>query len=744
MSFDKNKPNYEEDLIKESLDQIRDELNIVRGNELSASFPEDPSNGQFVFRSDIENGGLHLYYNGEWIKLWTKDNGFYQEAVNNAFDDTGVSFTAGNIQEAIEKLNSAINVTIDDTGVSFTAGNIQSSLEKLNKSENITFNDSNVTYTSNHAQGALEALNSAANVSFDPGWTGGVARSVSNRLEEYVSVKDFGAVGDGETDDTEAIKSALKASILEKVPLVFYEGDYLITEKISTSSILNTSEIKYIHLIGQGNANIISSGDYKDKLFLFRGNQNKTIINNINFYGEKNVSRAFEVINTLDNNEHLNNSVIIKNCYFEKFYGDYRKQVTDGNSSAFIIHGAYNKVIIENNHIFDIEASGEYPRGSRGFTIRHNTSNENANFPENVFIFDNHIEKIYREETENIIDCDGFFINTSDRYNPNTAKAYVYNNTIKNCKVRNMKFQITNVIINNNTLIAEEGYGLSFGPQGAHANITNNNIYAEGNVNTTSIVSMARRSSSEEMQLNITNNTFNILNTNSIKNIVMVRSTDEDLPIENVIISNNNVKGSCLNFAAIRIGGNSYADLIISNNSIGKLTNKFLNITLYGAFANPILKGLYTNNLNVADEKVGFLEESHGFKHELEEYNNKNIESYKRIFEHKERTTMNPTGDSYTVNLPDWASGTSYKFTLSIAQTYSGSTSKFLAHFEGYFAISGEDNSMIIHTVSEKTSSTVGGFNIQSDENQDLIINLDGGGMDSNFIPVFINIEGIR
>lgn len=68
--------------------------------------------------------------------------------------------------------------------------------------------------------GGVDALQ----VTYNPPFTGGVSTNVEAKLSEYVSVKDFGAVGDGVTDDTLAIQSALDSG---QSPIYFPPGNYI-------------------------------------------------------------------------------------------------------------------------------------------------------------------------------------------------------------------------------------------------------------------------------------------------------------------------------------------------------------------------------------------------------------------------------------------------------------------------------------------------------------------------------------
>jgi len=93
----------------------------------------------------------------------------------------------------------------------------------------------------------LGTATDAASATYNQGGTGASSRTVENKLQESVSVKDFGAVGDGVTDDGPAIQAALDAHNSVYMPY----GVYL------------TSSTIYLHphsvLTGMGDAGMVSN-----------------------------------------------------------------------------------------------------------------------------------------------------------------------------------------------------------------------------------------------------------------------------------------------------------------------------------------------------------------------------------------------------------------------------------------------------------------------------------------------------
>lgn len=81
----------------------------------------------------------------------------------------------------------------------------------------------------------LAASNGSSLVGYLPGGTSAVATTVQAKLRQTVSVKDFGAVGDGVANDTLAIQAAVDSVAATGGVVIFPPGDYLIARNIGVN-----------------------------------------------------------------------------------------------------------------------------------------------------------------------------------------------------------------------------------------------------------------------------------------------------------------------------------------------------------------------------------------------------------------------------------------------------------------------------------------------------------------------------
>jgi hypothetical protein len=91
---------------------------------------------------------------------------------------------------------------------------------------------------------------SAGSTNFKQPQTGTITRTLSAKLAESVSVKDFGAVGNNIADDTAAIQAAIDAVKNTGVKLVIPAGNYKITDTIKIG--YGNSQYVAIHIEGAG------------------------------------------------------------------------------------------------------------------------------------------------------------------------------------------------------------------------------------------------------------------------------------------------------------------------------------------------------------------------------------------------------------------------------------------------------------------------------------------------------------
>jgi hypothetical protein len=93
-----------------------------------------------------------------------------------------------------------------------------------------------VKFTTTQQQGA--GVTNASQVTYNPSGTGAVATNVQAKLRESISVTDFGAVGNGTTDDTTAIQNANNAAAAQEKS-VFFPGTsayYKITTSLTQTA----------------------------------------------------------------------------------------------------------------------------------------------------------------------------------------------------------------------------------------------------------------------------------------------------------------------------------------------------------------------------------------------------------------------------------------------------------------------------------------------------------------------------
>ena len=99
----------------------------------------------------------------------------------------------------------------------------------------------------------------ATNIGGSGGPSGTSSRTLGDRVGDFVNVKDFGATGNGSSDDTAAIQSAIDWTVGNNRGTIYFPpGTYIVTSSLT----LNTDPISVI-LRGEGNLSIIQ-GNFAD------------------------------------------------------------------------------------------------------------------------------------------------------------------------------------------------------------------------------------------------------------------------------------------------------------------------------------------------------------------------------------------------------------------------------------------------------------------------------------------------
>lgn len=129
---------------------------------------------------------------------------------------------------------------------------------------------------------------SGLSVQYIPAGSGAVPTTVQDKLRETVSVKDFGAVGDGVTDDTAAIQAAATFALSAGIGLYFGSGTYLIDGSVTFT------DANGFRIYGEGASSIIKKGSTatSPRAFAFSSTATNVEIDHLRFYSDRTLANT--------------------------------------------------------------------------------------------------------------------------------------------------------------------------------------------------------------------------------------------------------------------------------------------------------------------------------------------------------------------------------------------------------------------------------------------------------------------
>jgi hypothetical protein len=208
----------------------------------------------------------------------------------------------------------------------------------------------------------------AVNVQYDPAGTGAVSTTVQAKLRQTVSVKDYGAVGDGSTDDTAAFQYAVNASSAVYVPAGTYIVN-VVTLDANTeiygdgvASIIKQSAAFVGGSQGSLYANSGAAGTQLDGILIRDLRIEGTNISSPTFSQFKHLVSLSGVKNAIIQNvqfigfqgdglyigsgivagdERHNTNVSVKNCFFDGVNKENRNGISVIDCNGILIEGNY-------------------------------------------------------------------------------------------------------------------------------------------------------------------------------------------------------------------------------------------------------------------------------------------------------------------------------------------------------------------------------------------------------------------
>jgi len=168
----------------------------------------------------------------------------------------GVAATAADWNSTAQDIEAAIQQSVSSDGQTPMTGNLNMNGNKITGLANASAAGDAVSL------GRLDENDAASLIGYMPSGAGAVPATVQSKLRESVSVKDFGAVGDGVANDTAAIQAAIDAVtavgggvVIAPLGTYFIAGDGIINIKANVTLRGYGAATRFVSGTGGRNAN---------------------------------------------------------------------------------------------------------------------------------------------------------------------------------------------------------------------------------------------------------------------------------------------------------------------------------------------------------------------------------------------------------------------------------------------------------------------------------------------------------